>query len=123
MFVGDGLDQFAKRQLEMTGQTGEGESVKRLEFSSVDDGKLQGCKGIGQRSWLKSFDLKIHIYLFIVRVRAQERKREMERILWHFCRSQFSPSICGLLGLNSIIRLGRRSPYLLNHLLGPVLNS
>lgn len=43
--------------LEMTGQPGEGESVKRLGFDSVDDGKLQGCQGIRQRSWLKSLDL------------------------------------------------------------------
>lgn len=52
--------------LEMTGQTGEGESVKRLGFGSVGDGKLQGCKGIRQWSWLKSLDLKIHIYLSFI---------------------------------------------------------
>lgn len=52
--------------LEMTGQTGEGESVKRLGFGSVGAGKLQGCKGIRQRSWLKSLDLKIHIYLSFI---------------------------------------------------------
>lgn len=34
----------------MTGQTGEGESVKKLRFGSVGDRKLQGCKGIRQRS-------------------------------------------------------------------------
>ena len=69
----------------MTGQTGGRESFKRLGFGSVGDGKLQGCKGIRQRSWLKSLVLKNSHLLINC---ESENKGE----LWNFCRSQFSPS-------------------------------